>query len=288
MLVYINGNFYEKESAKISVFDHGFLYGDGVFEGIRAYNGKVFLLDEHIDRFYASGQVIMLDLILTKEEMKKAVIETLRKNNLKEGYIRLVASRGDGDLGLDPMNCKKANIVIIVDKLNIYPQDFYDKGMSTIIASTRKNCPDAISPRVKSLNYLNNIFAKIEARQSNVKEAIILNKEGYVCECTGDNIFIVSNGIVKTPPTYLGALEGCTRNFVIDLAKNLKLEIREMPFTQYELYTADECFLTGTAAEIIPVIKIDDRIIGKGIPGNITKLIIKNFKENVDAKGTEI
>jgi branched-chain amino acid aminotransferase len=288
MLVYVNGEYFEKEDAKISVFDHGFLYGDGVFEGIRAYNGKVFLLKEHIDRFYDSAKVIMLDLELTKEEMIESILETMRKNNLTEGYLRVVASRGKGDLGLDPANCEKATIVIIVDKLKIYPQDFYDKGMSTIISSTRKNNPDSLSPRIKSLNYLNNIFAKIEAKQAGVIEAIMLNKEGYVCECTGDNIFIISNGEIKTPPTSLGALQGITRDFVLRLSKKLNLKISEVPFTQYELYTADECFLTGTAAEVIPVIKIDSRVIGNGKPGEITKLIIKEFREAVKTEGIQI
>ncbi|MDR0676546.1 MAG: branched-chain-amino-acid transaminase [Elusimicrobiota bacterium] len=288
MLVYINGKFYEKEHAKISVFDHGFLYGDGVFEGIRAYNGRVFLLEEHVRRLFDSAKAIMLDIGLSKERIIEDILTTIRKNNLQEGYLRVIVTRGYGDLGLDPVNCNGVTVVIIADKLKIYPQDFYEKGMSTIISSTRKNNADTINPKIKSLNYLNNIFAKLEARHAGVFEAIMLNREGYVCECTGDNIFVVSNGKIKTPPTYLGALQGITRDFVIGLSKKLNIEIREEPFTQYEIYTADECFLTGTAAEVIPVIKVDQRIIGGGKPGKITKQISDEFKSTVKIQGIEI
>ncbi|MCS7231570.1 MAG: branched-chain-amino-acid transaminase [Elusimicrobiota bacterium] len=280
MKVYINGTFYEKEEAKISVFDHGFLYGDGVFEGIRSYNRRVFKLREHINRLFNSAKAIMLEIPYTKEEIEKAIIETLKINNLSDAYIRVVVSRGVGDLGLDPRKCKAPSLVIITDKIVLYPQEFYEKGLEVITVSTRRNLPSAIDPAIKSLNYLNNIFAKIEAIRAGCEEAVMLNKDGYVAECTGDNIFIIKNNILITPPTYIGVLPGITRETVIEIAKNkLKLLVKEEPFTVYSIYTADECFLTGTAAEVIPVVKVDNRIINNGLPGEITKQIIKEFKE---------
>lgn len=286
MKVYIDGVFYEKEDAKISVFDHGFLYGDGVFEGIRSYNRRVFKLREHIDRLYNSAKAIMLDIPYTKQEVENAIIETLRVNNLSDAYIRVVVSRGVGDLGLDPRKCKKPSLVVITDKIVLYPQEFYEKGLELITVSTRRNLPSAINPAIKSLNYLNNIFAKIEAIRAGCEEAIMLNKDGYVAECTGDNIFIIKNNVLITPPIYVGALPGITRDVVIDIAKNkLKLLVKEEPFTVYHIYTADECFLTGTAAEVIPVVKVDSRIIKDGIPGDITKQIIKEFKELTRTSG---
>lgn len=280
MKVYINGTFYEKEEAKISVFDHGFLYGDGVFEGIRSYNRRVFKLREHINRLFNSAKAIMLEIPYTKEEIEKAIIETLKINNLSDAYIRVVVSRGVGDLGLDPRKCKSPSLVIITDKIVLYPQEFYEKGLEVITVSTRRNLPSAIDPAIKSLNYLNNIFAKIEAIRAGCEEAVMLNKDGYVAECTGDNIFIIKNNVLITPPTYIGVLPGITRETVIEIAKNkLKLLVKEEPFTVYSIYTADECFLTGTAAEVIPVVKVDNRIINNGLPGEITKQIIKEFKE---------
>jgi len=279
MKVYINGKFYDKEEAKISVFDHGLLYGDGVFEGIRSYNHRVFKLKEHIDRLYNSAKAIMLEIPMSKQEMEKAIIETLKVNNLSDAYIRVVVTRGAGDLGLDPRKCKSPSVIIITDKIVLYPQEYYENGLELITVSTRRNLPSAINPAIKSLNYLNNIFAKIEAIKAGCEEAIMLNKDGYVAECTGDNIFIVKNKVLITPPIYIGALPGITRETVIEIAKKkLNLEVLEEVFTVYHIYTADECFLTGTAAEVIPVVKVDSRIINDGKPGEITKQIIKEFK----------
>ncbi len=279
MKVYINGKFYDKEEAKISVFDHGLLYGDGVFEGIRSYNHRVFKLKEHIYRLYNSAKAIMLEIPMSKQEMEKAIIETLKVNNLSDAYIRVVVTRGAGDLGLDPRKCKSPSVIIITDKIVLYPQEYYENGLELITVSTRRNLPSAINPAIKSLNYLNNIFAKIEAIKAGCEEAIMLNKDGYVAECTGDNIFIVKNKVLITPPIYIGALPGITRETVIEIAKKkLNLEVLEEVFTVYHIYTADECFLTGTAAEVIPVVKVDSRIINDGKPGEITKQIIKEFK----------
>jgi len=279
MKVYINGKFYDKEEAKISVFDHGLLYGDGVFEGIRSYNHRVFKLKEHIDRLYNSAKAIMLEIPMSKQEMEKAIIETLKVNNLSDAYIRVVVTRGAGDLGLDPRKCKSPSVIVITDKIVLYPQEYYENGLELITVSTRRNLPSAINPAIKSLNYLNNIFAKIEAIKAGCEEAIMLNKDGYVAECTGDNIFIVKNKVLITPPIYIGALPGITRETVIEIAKKkLNLEVLEEVFTVYHIYTADECFLTGTAAEVIPVVKVDSRIINDGKPGEITKQIIKEFK----------
>ncbi|MCX7956524.1 MAG: branched-chain-amino-acid transaminase [Endomicrobia bacterium] len=280
MKVYIDGVFYEKEEAKISVFDHGFLYGDGVFEGIRSYNRRVFKLKEHIDRLYNSAKAIMLEIPYSKTDIEKAVLETLKVNNLSDAYIRLIVSRGVGDLGLDPRKCKKPSVIVITDKIVLYPYEYYEKGLEVITVSTRRNLSSAINPAIKSLNYLNNIFAKIEAIKAGCEEAIMLNKDGYVAECTGDNIFIIKDNILITPPIYIGALPGITRDTVIEIAKTkLKLLVKEEPFTIYHVYTADESFLTGTAAEVIPVVKVDSRIINDGKPGEITKQIIKEFKE---------
>lgn len=288
MLVYLNGKFVPKEEAKISVFDHGLLYGDGVFEGIRAYNGKIFKLDEHIDRLYDSAKIIMLDIPMTKEEMKKAVVETCKVNGIKSGYIRLVVTRGEGDLGLDPWKAKNPTVFIIVDKIQLYPEELYEKGISIITVPTRRNVPEALNPMAKTLNYLNNILAKIEARAAGAQEALMLNNEGFVAECTGDNIFMVKKGILYTPPVYVGVLEGITRNTVIELAKKLSIKVVETVFTRAELFTADEVFLTGTAAEIVPVVKIDGRIIGDGTPGLITKRLIEEFRKLVETTGTPI
>ncbi len=280
MKVYINGKFYPKEEAKISVFDHGLLYGDGVFEGIRSYNRRVFKLKEHIDRLYNSAKAIMLEIPMKKDEMEQAIIATLRENNLSDAYIRVVVTRGCGDLGLDPRKCSLPSVIIITDKIVLYPEEYYINGLEVITSSVKRNIPEALNPAIKSLNYLNNIFAKIEAIRAGCEEAIMLNKEGYVAECTGDNIFIIKNNILTTPPIYVGALPGITRETVIDIAKTkLKLLVKEEPFSIYQVYTADECFLTGTAAEVIPVVKVDGRIINDGKPGEITKEIIKEFKE---------
>jgi branched-chain amino acid aminotransferase len=286
--VYIDGKFYLKEEAKISVFDHGFLYGDGVFEGIRAYNGRVFCLDEHLNRLYQSAKYIMLEIPISIKEMEKAILETLRINKLKDAYIRVVVSRGVGDLGLDPRKCQKPSVIIITDKITLYPKEFYEKGLEVITVSTRRNIPEALNPRVKSLNYLNNILAKIEVNNAGLLEGIMLNKEGYVAEATGDNIFIVKNKKLITPPNYAGILEGVTRGVVIKIAEKLKIPVEEKLFTQHDIYIASECFLTGTAAEIIPVVKVDGRTIGDGKPGKITLKLLKEFHLLTRNTGTPI
>jgi len=286
--IYLNGEFVPEEEAKISVFDHGFLYGDGVFEGIRAYHGKVFRLQEHIDRLYDSAKAINLAVPLTKEEMIEVVCETCRRNNLTDAYIRLVISRGKGDLGLDPNKCPQPTIVNIASSITLYPEELYRIGLSVITVPTRRNIPEGVNPRIKSLNYLNNIMAKIEANIAGVPEAVLLNQEGFVAECTGDNIFIVKNGVLKTPAPYLGILEGVTRNAVIELAQKRGIPVQETVLPRYDLFTADECFLTGTAAELIPVTKIDDRVIGNGEPGSIFNQLLEDFRELVKVDGVDI
>ncbi len=288
MLVYIDGEFLPKEKAKISVFDHGLLYGDGVFEGIRSYRGRVFKLDEHLQRLYDSAKAIVLNIPISIQEMEAAVLETLRRNNLYDAYIRLIVTRGVGDLGLDPDNCPRPTIIVITDKIALYPQKFYEDGLEIVTVSTRRNYAEAVNPRIKSLNYLNNILAKIEGKQAGVVEALMLNAEGYVVECTGDNIFFVKKGVIVTPPVHLGILEGVTRNAVIDLARELDLVVEEKVFTRHDLYTADECFLTGTAAEVIPVVKIDRRVIGSGHPGTVTQKLIAEFHRVTSLWGTAI
>jgi branched-chain amino acid aminotransferase len=288
ILVYVNGQYLPKEEAKISVFDHGFLYGDGVFEGIRAYNGRVFRLKQHIDRLYNGARAIMLDIPLTKQEMTEVVLETLRKNRLRDAYIRLVVSRGEGDLGLDPKKCGKPTIICITDKIVLYPDKMYEEGLEIITAATRRNPAEGVNPQMKSLNYLNNIMAKIEANLAGVPEAMILNTEDYVAECTGDNIFIVKDGVLITPPPYVGILVGVTRNTIMELAEQMGIKVEEKVFTRYEVFTADECFLSGTAAEAIPVVKVDGRIIGGGKPGPITRKLMVAFKELIKTEGEKI
>jgi branched-chain amino acid aminotransferase len=289
LLVYLNGDFVPKEEAKVSVFDHGLLYGDGVFEGIRSYNGRVFRLDEHLQRLYDSAKVIRLIIPLSIADMEEQILETLRRNELRDAYIRAVVTRGPGDLGLDPDKCSPEGFVfIITDKIALYEEECYKSGLTVITVPTRRNVPEALNPRIKSLNYLNNIMAKIEAKNGNVIEAIMLNSDGYVVECTGDNIFIIKNGAVYTPPTYIGALEGITRDAVMELARKMDLKAEERIFNRYEVFIADECFLTGTAAEIIPVVKVDGRIIGDGCPGEITKKLTKAFHELTQTTGTPI
>ncbi|MCC6013312.1 MAG: branched-chain-amino-acid transaminase [Candidatus Verstraetearchaeota archaeon] len=280
-LVYINGNFVEKSKACISVFDHGFLYGDGVFEGIRAYNGYVFKLKEHIDRLYASAHSIMLKIPISKEEMIKAIIETLRVNSLKDAYIRVIVTRGEGDLGLDPRKCKKPNIIIITEKIEVLPKEVYERGARVIISWIRRDRIDATSHEIKSLNYLNSILAKIEANVFNADEAIILTTDGYVCEGPGENIFLVINDELLTPPTYTGALPGITRQVVMEIAKKNGINVREKLITVHELFNANEAFFTGTGAEIVPIVEVSGRKIGDGKPGKITKFIIEEFKKYV-------
>lgn len=286
--IYLDGKLVNEEDAKISVFDHGLLYGDGVFEGIRAYNSRVFKLDEHLERLYNSARAIMLKIPLTMKEMREAVLMTIRANGLNNAYIRLVVTRGKGDLGLDPKKCPKPTVFIIVHKITLYPKELYYKGMEVVTVPTIRNLVSAIDPQIKSLNYLNNVLAKIEANLAGMPEAIMLSKDGYVVECTGDNIFVVKKGALITPPTYLGVLAGITRNTVLELAEKLKIEAKEDVFTRYTLYTADECFLTGTAAEIIPVVKIDDRVIGDGMPGKLSLKLMKEFWALTKKEGTPI
>lgn len=280
MKIYINGKFYDKESAKISVFDHGLLYGDGVFEGIRSYNRRVFKLNEHIDRLFESAQSIMLKISLTKEQLIKAVLETIKTNKLDNAYIRLVVTRGIGDLGLDPRKCIQGpTIIIIADKIALYPQELYQKGLVIVTVPTVRNLPEALNPQIKSLNYLNNILAKIEAGNAGCDEAIMLDSLGYVAECTGDNIFVVKNGELYTPPQCMGTLRGITRDSILEIARKNKIAAHEHVITRHEVYISDECFLTGTAAEVIPVVKVDGRVIGQGKPGKLTLSLMKKFKE---------
>ena len=278
MKIYLNGKFVNKEDAKVSVFDHGFLYGDGAFEGIRAYNGLVFRLKEHMDRLYETMHTLLIDPKMTKAQMIKAVVDTLKVNKLKDGYIRLVVSRGDGDLGLDPRKCfGRPNVIIITDKITLYPAELYQKGMEIITVPTTKNNVNALDAELKSLNYLNNIMAKIEAANAGYIEAIMLDGNGYVAECTGDNIFMIKNGLLSTPR--FGRLKGITREAILDIAKKLKIQTEEGLISRHQVYNSDECFLTGTAAELIPVVKVDGRGIGSGKPGAMTLKLLKAFKE---------
>jgi branched-chain amino acid aminotransferase len=288
MKIYIDGEFYDKENAKISVFDHGLLYGDGVFEGIRFYNGRVFRLDEHIDRLFDSARAIALNIGLEKSAVIEATLETIRQNNLQDGYIRLVVTRGVGDLGLNPMLCPKASMFIIASKITLYSADKYENGLDVVTCSTRRIPHGALSPMVKSLNYLNNVMAKIEAQNAGAGEGLMLNEQGFVSECTGDNIFIIKNGVISTPPIAAGALAGVTRAVVFELAAEFGIPIQEPMMTRYDVFTADECFLTGTAAEVIPAVKLDTRPIGDGKPGPITQRLIGRFRELTASTGTPI
>jgi len=285
MYIYLNGKFVEREKAVVSVFDHGLLYGDGVFEGIRVYNNLVFRLKEHIDRLYRSADAIELKIPMTKAEAIEATINTLKKNKLKDAYIRLVVTRGVGDLGLDPRKCPKATVFIITDKISLYPEEFYRKGLKIITAKTRRNYTKALDGRIKSLNYLNNILAKIEAIKAGTQEAIMLTHDGYVAECTGDNIFIVKDGSLITPPADIGALEGITRDAVIGIAKKMKMPFSEKMLKMEDVYAAEEVFLTGTAAEIVPVVDIDGRRIGGGVPGAVTLKLESEFEELTKVDG---
>jgi branched-chain amino acid aminotransferase len=276
--IYVNGKLVDPENAKISVFDHGLLYGDGVFEGIRVYERLIFKLKEHIDRLYASAHAIMLEIPLGKRQLVDAIIKTLKANNMKDAYIRVIITRGVGDLGLDPRKCKgNATVVVITDSIALYPEKFYKDGLSIVTVPARRDIPEGISPQIKSLNYLNNILAKIEAINAGVEEAIMLNQDGFVAECTGDNIFMVKNQALITPPVHVGILKGITRDAVIDLAGKAKIPVKEDIITRYDLYNADECFLTGSAAEIVPVVRIDNRVISIGKPGPLTLRLQRDF-----------
>jgi branched-chain amino acid aminotransferase len=277
--VYINGKLYDKADAKVSVYDHGLLYGDGIFEGIRVYDGKVFRLRQHVDRLYDSAQGIKLVIPMSREQMAEAITSTVKANDKRNGYIRAIVTRGAGTLGLDPRKTSDPQVIIIVDDISLYPPELYENGMEIVTVSTIRNHPNALSPRIKSLNYLNNIMAKMEAIQAGCLEALMLNHEGQVAECTGDNIFIVKRGVLKTPPTDAGILEGVTRNTVMELARAAEIPVEESSLTRLDVHTADECFLTGTAAEVIPVVKCDGRQIGSGKPGPITKQLRERFHQ---------
>jgi len=293
--VYLNGKFVERHEATVSVFDHGLLYGDGVFEGIRSYNGLIFKLREHIDRLFESAHTIMLRIPLSKSELVDVVKQSLRANRLTNAYIRLVVTRGEGDLGLDPRKCARPTVVVIADKIELYPKQLYEKGLELITVATQRNIPEALNPQIKSLNYLNNILAKIEAITAGYEEAIMLSPSGYVTECTGENIFVVSaksgsasggkDRQLLTPPPYIGVLRGITRQTVMDLGRTHRLDVREELLTRHDLFNAHECFLTGTAAEIVPVVKIDGRVIGAGKPGPVTKRLQRAFRQLTKTQG---
>jgi branched-chain amino acid aminotransferase len=288
MKIYLDGKFVDESEAKVSVFDHGLLYGDGVFEGIRLYGGNVFRLDEHLERLENSAKAILLKLPLTRAELSEATCETCRVNGLKDAYIRLVVTRGVGDLGLAPWLCSKPTIFIITSRISLYPKEHYDNGLAIVTVPTRRIGPGALPSTVKSLNYLNNILAKIEARQFGALEGIMLNDQGYVAECTADNIFILHKGTLITPPASQGALKGVTRGTIFDIAADLGVPIREADTTRYDIWCADECFLTGTGAEIIPVSRLDGREIGSGKPGPVTQEILKRFRVRTLSEGTKI
>ncbi len=284
MKIYLNGRFVDKEEARISVFDHGFLYGDGVFEGIRAYRRLVFKLKEHLERLYETAHTLMLEIPLPPERMEEAVVSTLRENGLEDAYIRVVVTRGEGDLGLDPKKCRgRPAVVVIADRIALYPEELYEKGMAIVTVPTVRNHPEALNPRLKSLNYLNNILAKIEASTAGFCEAIMLDNHGFVAECTGDNIFLVKRGVLRTPAQ--GRLQGITRDTVMELAGGEGIPVEETMLTRHEVYNADECFLTGTAAEIIPVVEVDGRRIGDGRPGPVTRKMRELFREVTASDG---
>jgi branched-chain amino acid aminotransferase len=288
MKVYIDGKYFDERNARISVFDHGLLYGDGVFEGIRAYNSRVFKLKEHIDRLFCSARALLLNIPLSHSEMMKAVVETCRRNKLRDGYIRLVVTRGVGTLGLNPNRCRNPSVIVIAGKIQLYPPEFYEKGLEIITVPTVRNLHSALNPAIKSLNYLNNILAKIEANNSGCEEAVMLNSEGFVSECTGDNIFIIKEGKLFTPPLSAGALYGITRRTVMEIAVETGIAVSEPNLTRYDLFNADECFLTGTGAEIVPVVKIDGRTIGTGKPGAITRKLEDQYHTLTKVSGEPI
>lgn len=288
MQIYIDGAFYGEDEAKVSVFDHGLLYGDGVFEGIRTYGGRVFELDAHIDRLYASAQAIALEIPLPRAELVEAMMETIRRNDVMNGYIRLVVTRGKGDLGLNPSKCPKATVFCIAGGITLYPAEVYEKGFKVKTLSTRRNDPQAINPAVKSLNYLNNILGALELRGSDVNEGLFLTTSGYVCECTADNFFLIKGRRLMTPSPALGALGGITRGVVMRLAAAMGMEVEEGFYTLYDVYNADEAFLTGTAAEVGPVVEVDRRAIGAGVPGPVTRDIIARFHEYAQDTGTPV
>lgn len=286
--ILIDGEFYPEGEAKISVFDHGLLYGDGVFEGIRFYNDRVFRLEQHIDRLFDSAKAIHLSIPATREEVCRMVVETIRKNGLHDGYIRLVVTRGAGGLGLSPYRCERATIFCIASTISLYPEDTYENGLILATCATRRPTHDSLSPSVKSLNYLSNVMAKVEALAAGAEEGVMLNTEGYVAECTGDNIFVVKDGVVSTPTVASGSLDGITRKVVIELLGEADIPLREVQMSRYDMYTADEVFLTGTAAEVVPVREYDKRVIGSGDPGPVTRRMLADFRKLVETSGTPI
>jgi branched-chain amino acid aminotransferase len=288
MKIFIDGKFHSERDAKVSVFDHGLLYGDGVFEGIRAYNGRVFKLKEHVDRLFSSAHSILLEIPMSRAELCRATVETIRANKLKDAYIRLVVTRGVGTLGLNPRSCKNPSVIIIAGKIQVYPPEMYARGMDMVTVPTVRNLHSAVNPAIKSLNYLNNILAKIEANNAGVEEAVMLNAEGYVTEGTADNLFIVKHGALFTPPLSAGALYGITRATVIELAEASGVKVSEPNLTRYDLFNADECFLTGTGAEIMPVVKIDGRVIGAGKPGPLTLKFTEEYHALTKVSGEPI
>lgn len=275
--IWINGTLLDKEDAKVSVYDHGLLYGDGVFEGLRSYGGKVFRLEEHVRRLWESAKAIWLEIPISQDEMCRAINDTLKVNNIEDGYIRVVVTRGAGTLGLDPNRTSNPQVIVITDHIALYPAELYEKGLEIVTVSVIRNHPAALSPRIKSLNYLNNILAKIEGLKAGCIEALMLNHKGEVAECTGDNIFLVRRGELLTPPVEAGILEGVTREAVMEIARAQGITVRETPLTKHDVYIAEECFLTGTAAEVIPVVKVDNRTIGAGTPGPMTRDLRERF-----------
>ncbi len=288
LTIYLDGELVPESEAKVSVFDHGLLYGDGIFEGIRAYDGRVFRLDEHLDRLYQGAQTLMLDIPVSKQEMSDALCATCRANDIHDGYIRLVVTRGVGDLGLDPRKCPTPSVIIIAAQIALYPEKYYTEGLELITCATRRVPPDALDPALKPLNYLNNIMAKIETTRAGVPEGIMLSYDGYVSECTGDNLFLVVDGALVTPPLHIGNLKGITRQAVIGLAEAEGIEVREELFRSHQVYNADEVFLTGTAAELIPAVKVDGRSIGDGTPGPVTGKLLERFQQLTRSEGTPI
>jgi branched-chain amino acid aminotransferase len=286
--IYIDGKFYAEADAKVSVFDHGLLYGDGIFEGIRFYNGRVFRLEQHLERLWDSARSICLEIPMSIREMTDALLETIRENDLREGYIRLLVTRGIGNLGLNPVQCKRPSVIIITATIALYPDTVYQNGLTVVTCATRRTNPSSLNPAVKSLNYLNNVMARIEANLANADEALMLNDAGNVAECTADNIFIIKHGQIFTPPITAGALRGITRSVVFEIAAELGIKVQEVDITRHDVFIADECFLTGTAAEVIPVIKADGRLIGSGKPGPISARMIARFREMTRETGTPI
>lgn len=285
MKVWIDGQLVDESEAKVSVFDHGLLYGDGVFEGIRMYHNRIFKLEEHIERLYWSAKAILLEIPMTPAELTQACVETCKANGLRDGYIRLLVTRGKGTLGLDPRRCPKPSVIIIAATIQLYPEKYYDEGLTIVTVPTTRNLVNSVNPAIKSLNYLNNILARIEANNAGVEEAILLNTDGFVAECTGDNVFIVHKGRLLTPPLSAGALYGITRGTVLDCARELGIPWAEPQLTRYDVYIADEMFLTGTAAEMVPVVKVDGRVIGNGKPGPVTLQLMKAFREKTKTDG---